>query len=120
MLAASLTYRGCHVEVVRSYAEAFALACARDFEALLTSPFLRDSSALVLPAALGIRRPPVAVLTCRLTERLDGAIVRRVGFDAQLVKAVDAAVVVRLIAQARRADAALIETFGPKSENGRR
>lgn len=105
-LAAGLDDLGYAVEVARSYAEAFALACALDLDGLVAAPFLRDGSALVLPASLGIRRPPGVVLASRLRERIAAPIARRVGFDAQLTKAVDARKLDRLL-RALRAPAQL-------------
>jgi DNA-binding response OmpR family regulator len=96
-LAVGLEQLGYVVEVVRSYAEAFAIACAHDLDALVVAPFLRDGSALVLPTALGIRKPPVTVLVTRMTERLSNVVARRVGFDVQLTKCVSAASLDRLI-----------------------
>lgn len=104
-LAAGLDQLGYVVEVVRTYAEAFAIACGHDLDALVVAPFLRDGSALVLPTALGIRKPPVAVLVTRMTERLSSVVAQRVGFDAQLAKVVDPQAIDRLVhaaADARR------------------
>lgn len=97
MLGTALGELGYAVEHARSHAEAFALACARDFHALVTAPFLRDGSALALPTALGIRRPLVIVLASRLGERLATDIVERAGFDAQWMKALDAGRIHRLV-----------------------
>jgi DNA-binding response OmpR family regulator len=119
LLVAGFSELGFRAETTRSYAEAFALACARDFSALVTAPFLRDSSALILPAALGIRRPPVVVLASRMTERLDPEIVRRVGFDAQLSKVVDPRIVERLVRSAFMR-AALAVTQAPQSRDDMR
>ena len=99
-LSAGLEKLGYAVEVVRTYAEAFALACAYDIDALIVAPFLKDGSALVLPTALGIRKPPVAVLITRMTERIANVVARRVGFDVQLSKCVSAETVHRLIESA--------------------
>lgn len=99
-LAAGLEQLGYVVEVVRSYAEAFAIACAHDLDALVVAPFLKDGSALVLPTALGIRKPPVTVLITRMTERLASVVAERVGFDAQLSKCVQAKTIDRLIRNA--------------------
>src|SRR6185436_19523276 len=85
------------VEVVRTYADAFAIACARDIDVLLVAPFLRDGSALVLPSALGIRKPRVTLLATRMVDRMARAVVRRVGFDRQLTKAVDARTIDQLV-----------------------
>jgi ActR/RegA family two-component response regulator len=95
-LAWGLYELGYVVEVVRTYAEAFAIACAHDLDALIVAPFLRDGSALVLPAALGIRRPRSVVLVCRIGERVSPRVARRLGFDAQLAKIVDAQAIGRL------------------------
>lgn len=99
-LAAGLERLGYAVEVVRSYAEAFAIACAHDIDALVVAPFLKDGSALVLPSALGIRKPPVTVLISRMTERISTVVAQRVGFDAQLTKCVTAETVHRLVESA--------------------
>lgn len=96
-LASGLEELGYAVEVTRLHAEAFAIACALDVDAIVAAPFLRDGSALVLPAALGIRRPPVLVLASRMNERLAAPIVAKVGFDAQLVKVVDPRRVDRMV-----------------------
>lgn len=112
-LAVGLQQLGYVVEAVRSYAEAFAIACAHDLDALVVAPFLRDGSALVLPTALGIRKPPVTVLITRMTERLASIVSKRVGFDAQITKVVDPHTLDRLIraaAEGRRPEGrALIE-----------
>lgn len=106
-LANGLDQLGYVVEAVRSYAEAFAIACAHDLDALVVAPFLRDGSALVLPTALGIRKPPVTVLITRMTERLASIVSKRVGFDAQITKVVDPRILDRMIrsaAEGRRVD----------------
>lgn len=109
-LAAGLEELGYAVEVVRTYAEAFAIACAHDFDALVVAPFLKDGSALVLPSALGIRKPPVALLITRMTERIATVVARRVGFDAQLTKCVSPATVHQHVESTlQRARAAEIE-----------
>lgn len=105
-LTAGLEQLGYVVEWVRSYAEAFAIACAHDIDALIVAPFLKDGSALVLPSALGIRKPPVAVLITRMTERIANVVALRVGFDAQLTKCVAATTVHRLIEAAAQREAA--------------
>lgn len=102
MLAAAFAELGYFVEHTRSHAEAFAMACARDFRALIAAPFLRDGSALALPSALGIRRPLVVVLASRMAERLPDDIVVRAGFDAQWIKAIDAHKVHRRILEKER------------------
>ena len=99
-LASGLEQLGYVVEVVRTYAEAFAIACAHDIDALVVAPFLKDGSALVLPSALGIRKPPVAVLITRMTERIANVVARRVGFDAQITKCVSAQTVHQLVENA--------------------
>jgi ActR/RegA family two-component response regulator len=96
-LAAGLEQLGYAVEVVRTYAEAFAIACAHDIDALVVAPFLKDGSALVLPSALGIRKPPVTVLITRMTERIANVVAHRVGFDVQITKCVAADTVHRLV-----------------------
>ncbi|WP_146655118.1 hypothetical protein [Labilithrix luteola] len=119
-LALGLFELGYMVELTRSYAEAFAIACARDFDALVTAPFLRDSSALMLPAALGIRRPLIVVLASRMGERLDPVIVRRVGFDAQLAKVVAPMTVDRMVRAARAHHLAAEDRdrpFGPRDHS---
>lgn len=108
VLAAGLDSLGHAVEVVRSHAEAFAIACAYDIDALVVAPFLRDGSALVLPSALGIRRPSLVVLVSRISERIAPPVVKRLGFDAQLTKVVDPAELDRLLAM-RRTRTSLVE-----------
>lgn len=117
-LGAGLEELGYSVEVTRSHAEAFALACALDIDALVAAPFLRDGSALVLPAALGIRRPPVLVLASRMRERLAPAVLAKVGFDAQLVKVVDPRTVDRMV-RAAGGGLALSPALSPPPEAGR-
>lgn len=110
VLAADLESLGHTVTIVRSCADAFGTACANDFDALLAAPFLRDGSALVLPGALGIRRPRLVVLTTRLSDRLAPAIAKRVGFDLQLCKVIDAKALDRMIrASIARAEADVID-----------
>lgn len=103
-LARGLDELGHAVEIVRSHAEAFAIACAYDIDALVVAPFLRDGSALVLPSALGIRRPRLVVLVSSLAERIAPRVVTRLGFDAQLTKVVVPEELDRLVARARRGD----------------
>lgn len=105
LLGAGLRDLGHAVTIARSCADTFAAACTYDFDALLVAPFLRDGSALVLPGALGIRRPRLVVLTCKLGERLAVPVSRRVGFDLQLTKVIDPRRVDRLL-RASIADAA--------------
>jgi len=97
VLAHRLAELGHGVTVVRTYGDAFAAACAEDYDALLTAPFLRDGAALALPSALGIRRPRLVVLVSRMTERLATAVAKRVGFDAQMTKIVDVRALDRLL-----------------------
>jgi len=89
-LASELERLGHVVTVARTCAEAFAAACAKDFDVLVAAPFLRDGSTLVLPSALGIRRPRLTVLLGRMGDRLAPTVMRRAGFDRQLTKVVDA------------------------------
>lgn len=118
-LARGLDELGHAVEVVRSHAEAFAIACAYDIDALVVAPFLRDGSALVLPSALGIRRPRLVVLVSSLVERIAPRVVTRLGFDAQLTKVVDPQELDRLLAHARRRDELAGERKGGGSTSGR-
>jgi DNA-binding response OmpR family regulator len=104
-LACSLLELGYAVEVVQTYAEAFAIACAHDLDAMVVAPCLRDGSALVLPTALGIRRPPIVILVTSLNERLAAIVARRVGFDVQLTKVVDGRTVDAIIRFGVRRDA---------------
>lgn len=97
VLSSDLRELGHAVTIARSCADTFAAACTYDFDALVVAPFLRDGSALVLPGALGIRKPRLVVLMCRLTERLALPVSRRVGFDVQLTKVVDARRLDRLL-----------------------
>lgn len=101
-LSRGLAELGYCVEVTRTHAEAFAIACAFELDALVAAPFLRDGSALVLPAALGIRRPAALVLASRMSERLAPMVLGKAGFDAQLVKVVDARTVDRMVRSAAR------------------
>jgi DNA-binding response OmpR family regulator len=96
-LALGLYARGHAVEVTRSRTDAFAVACAFDIDLIVAGWVLRDGSALALPSALGIRRPPLLVLASRVDERLPFHVARRVGFDIQLTKVVDASLVERLL-----------------------
>jgi DNA-binding response OmpR family regulator len=96
-LALGLHALGHAVEVTRSRADAFAVACAFDIDALVAGWSLRDGSALALPAALGIRRPPLLVLASRIDERLPLPVARRVGFDLQLTKVVEPASLDRVL-----------------------
>jgi DNA-binding response OmpR family regulator len=107
-LAGSLLELGYAVEVVRAYSEAFAIACAHDLDAMIVAPTLCDGSALVLPTALGIRKPPIVILMTTLHERLASVVTRRVGFDVQLAKVVDPRVVDSILKNgiAREDDAA--------------
>lgn len=89
-LAVELEKLGHSVLVTCSTSEAFSAACVHDFDALLCAPFLRDGSTIALPHALGIRRPKLAGLISKMGERLSAAVARRVGFDLQLTKVVDA------------------------------
>ena len=127
VLATQLENLGHLVTVARSCADTFAHACSHDYDALVIAPFLRDGSALVLPRALGIRRPRLVVLVSRLTDRLAQAVARRVGFDAQLTKIVDAKVLDRLVRtsilaglEAQQAVAETLESPPPASEVGAR
>jgi CheY-like chemotaxis protein len=101
VLAEALDELGWSVELTRSYAEAFALACALDLSGLVCAPFLRDGSALALPASLGIRRPPTIVLASRMHERISETVARRAGFDAQLAKVVEVRKLDRLLRLAK-------------------
>jgi DNA-binding response OmpR family regulator len=95
-LALGLHALGHAVEVTRSRADAFAVACAFDVDVILAGWTLRDGSALALPAALGIRRPQLLVLASRIHERLPMPVARRVGFDVQLTKVVEPLALERL------------------------
>lgn len=106
VLAAELRDLGHAVTIARSCADTFAAACTYDFDALIVAPDLRDGSALVLPGALGIRRPRLAVLACRLRERLSVPVSRRVGFDVQLTKLIDPRRLDRLLRASIADDAA--------------
>ena len=118
VLAEELEGLGHAVTVARTCAEAFAAACANDFDVLVATPFLRDGSALALPGALGIRRPRLALLLSRVNDRLATVVVRRIGFDAQLTKIVDArrldhVVRASLAEQMTRADSAEVVCAEP-------
>jgi DNA-binding response OmpR family regulator len=126
LLAQELESFGHAVTIAHTCAEAFAAACAGDFDVLVAAPFLRDGSTLVLPSALGIRRPRLTVLLVRLGERLTPVVLRRVGFDAQLTKLVDGRHLDRLVRSALAAvvtvEAEPVEPFepAPPSEVGAR
>lgn len=89
LLLAQLVELGHSVTIARSCSEAFAVACSDDFDALVAAPSLRDGTALMLPRALGLRRPRLVVLVTRMSERLAQGIAQSGGFDAQLTKVVD-------------------------------
>lgn len=97
LLADALEALGHDVTVVSSCSDAFSLACAHDYDVLVAAPFLRDGATLLLPQALGIRRPRLMVLMTRMSERLSQTAVARVGFDAQITRVVDAGRLDRLI-----------------------
>jgi len=96
-LATELRALGHTVTITRSCTDAFSAACANDYAALVVAPYLRDGAALVLPRALGIRRPPLVVLVSRLSDRIAAPVARHLGFDVQLTKIVDAKRLDRLI-----------------------
>ena len=100
-LAASLAELGHGVTMVRSFAAAFRTLCIEDFDALVAAPTLRDGTALALPSALGFRRPRLAVLVSRMTDRIAEAAARRVGFDRQLTKVVDPRILDRILRHAK-------------------
>ena len=104
-LALGLHALGHAVELTRSRADAFAVACAFDVDVIVAGWTLRDGSALALPAALGIRRPPLVLLASRMDERLPMAVARRVGFDRQLTKVVEPEALDRLLRAWQRAAA---------------
>ena len=108
-LARELERLGHAVTIARTCADAFACACAADFDVLVAAPFLRDGSTLVLPAALGIRRPRLTVLIARIGERLALVVARRVGYDAQLTKVVDVRRLDRFVRAALTAEPAPID-----------
>ena len=89
-LAIELEDLGHDVTIVCSCSEAFSAACAHDYDVLLAAPFLRDGATLLLPRALGIRRPRLMLLMTRMSERLSQSATERAGFDAQLTRVVDA------------------------------
>jgi DNA-binding response OmpR family regulator len=122
-LAAELEALGHDVTIACSCAEAFAAACAHDYEALVAAPFLRDGATLLLPRTLGIRRPRLMVLMTRLTERLSPAAAQRMGFDVQLTRVVDVQRLDRLVrasAMQAAAQPAVAEDAPPASEVGAR
>lgn len=128
VLAAELEELGHDVTIVCSCSDAFSAACAHDYDVLVAAPFLRDGATLLLPRALGIRRPPLVVLMTRITERLSPVATQRVGFDAQITRVVDARRLDRLMrsaavaaqAEAAAAVQAVIEEAPPVSEVGAR
>jgi DNA-binding response OmpR family regulator len=96
-LVVELAELGHYVTVARTCADAFTAACRDDFDALLSAPALRDGTTLMLPRALGIRRPRLVLLVTRLSERVGTNVARGVGFDGQLTKIVSAARVDRIL-----------------------
>lgn len=109
-LAAELEDLGHDVTIVCSCSDAFSAACAHDYDVLVAAPFLRDGATLLLPRALGIRRPRLTVLMTRVTERLSRGTAERVGFDTQLARVVDARRLDRLMRSvAARANVAVVE-----------
>jgi DNA-binding response OmpR family regulator len=124
-LAAELEALGHEVTIVCSCAEAFAAACAHDYDVLVAAPFLRDGATLLLPRTLGIRRPRLTILMTRLTERLSAAAAQRVGFDAQLTRVVDVQRLDRMLRASAATAAAhpavvVAEDAPPASEVGAR
>ena len=105
-LGAGLTALGHAVTIVRTYDEAFGVACATDLVALVVAPSLRDGAALMLPRSLGIRRPNLVVLVSRLGDRVAEPVARHLGFDVQLTKLADVRRLDRLI---RRSMAAVAQ-----------
>lgn len=123
ILATQLEELGHEVTVVCSCSSAFSAACAKDYDVLVAAPFLRDGATLLLPRALGIRRPRLMVLMTRVTERLAPEAAERAGFDAQLTRVVDARRLDRLMrttSVAVVADDAPPEEVPPASEVGAR
>lgn len=110
LLAAELADLGHEVTIVCSCADAFSAACAQDFDALVAAPFMRDGATLLLPRALGIRRPRTMVLMTRISERLAPGAAERGGFDAQLTRVVDARRLDRLMRSAAVAVVAVAVT----------
>ena len=128
-LASELEDLGHDVTIVCSCSDAFSAACAHDYDVLLAAPFLRDGATLLLPRALGIRRPRLMLLMTRMSERLSPSATQRAGFDAQLTRVVDARKldrVVRNAAAAGKARIAVVEAQAvvdepaPASEIGAR
>ena len=129
-LAAELEDLGHDVTIVCSCSEAFSAACARDYDALVAAPFLRDGATLLLPRALGIRRPRLMLLMTRMSERLSPGAAERVGFDAQLTRVIDARRLDRFVRNAAAAAKArephvveaqaVVEDAAPASEIGAR
>lgn len=124
-LAAELAALGHEVTIACSCAEAFAAACAHDYDVLVAAPFLRDGATLLLPRTLGIRRPRLMILVTRLTDRLSAAAAQRVGFDVQLTRVVDASRLDRILRASVARTAALPavtagEEAPPASEVGAR
>jgi DNA-binding response OmpR family regulator len=115
VLAKELASLGHTVTIARTCAEAFAAACGEDFDVLVAAPFLRDGSTLVLPSALGIRRPRLTVLLGRMGDRLSPVVAHRVGFDVQLTKLVDARRLDRLWRAAAAAEPVPASELGARS-----
>jgi DNA-binding response OmpR family regulator len=86
ILEAALESSGFDVRMARSCAEARDLLAATPVDALVTDFALGDGDALELMAALGARRPRVAVLVTGYGSSEDQERSRAAGFDAHLVK----------------------------------
>jgi CheY-like chemotaxis protein len=86
ILEAALESSGFDVRMARSCAEARDLLAAAPVDALVTDFALGDGDALELMAALGARRPRVAVLVTGYGSPEDQERSRAAGFDAHLVK----------------------------------
>jgi DNA-binding response OmpR family regulator len=109
-LATELEELGHDVTIVCSCSNAFSAACAKDYDVLVAAPFLRDGATLLLPRALGIRRPRLMVLMTRITERLSPGAAERAGFDAQVTRVVD----VRRLDRLMRASAITVVAEAPE------
>ncbi len=88
LLEAALTSRGFAVRTAASSAEAHAALSASSVDALVTDFALGDGDAVALLAALGERRPKVAIMVTGYGSPEDHARSRAAGFDAHLVKPV--------------------------------
>ena len=89
VLEMGLQSAGFEVKTARSLQEARAILEAGDADALVTDYSLGDGTAVELLAALGAKRPRLAILVTGHSDPEHLAESRAAGFDAHLVKPID-------------------------------